>query len=457
MSPNLLRLAQVLLTGGSLALTGLAAAAVPPAWDTPPGRQTEGRFWRWHWYERGLTNGNPAYEARFRVNSPEISLHPTFGRRIEARENGLMQIEANEDLFLLTAAEFYAEAWGGHPGTANKRITVNGRSTYALPRLGTEAGHCTYAYPARPLSLTDLVNGFNAVQFAVDQGTTFWGHMLVDNAALRVALTNGHPDPARLGLGDFMATVRVGPLPGGEGVALELDASSGGVASIASVDFQGWYRGYDENGNLEEQDWHGYTKHRCPVATLGVVQAPPFAVEWDTRMLPAQTGVAVRAAVRFRADTNLVFLTAATPGLAIGRAREAEVTLLRPHDLPAPFWSRAGQLRTCHFDLDLDPARIEQAELHVVTWTGGAGTVKEYFTLNGVHYPVAEGTRHEVVYSRLPVSPRTLQRGRNRVELRSDTEHHGIEVLLPGPALVVRHQPRPPGAATRLDPAPRGR
>ncbi len=409
-----------------------------PAWEAPPAQQTAGQFWRYHWYERGLTNGNPGYESRFRVNSPEVSLHPTFGKRVEARENGLMQIRAEEDLFRITAAEFYAEVWGGHPGTANKRITVNGRSTYLLPRVGTEEGHCTYFYPSIPLKLGDLVNGYEAVQWAVDQGTTFWGHTLVDNAAIRVALTNGHPDLEKLGLASFSGRVTAELLPSGEGFKLELECPAEVAVRIASVDFQGWYEGYDENGNRQRRDWHGYSKHRLPVATLGVVPAAPFALTWDTRMLPAQHEVAVRAAVRFRADTNLVFLTAATPGLAIAPRSDAEVTWIAPQDLPDHFWSRANQLKICTLDLDLDPARIEAAELHLVTWTGGAGTVREYFKLNGVHYPVADGARHDLVYSRLPVDPRNLKRGQNRIELLSDTEHHGIEVIYPGPALVVR-------------------
>lgn len=421
-----------------LLVLGLGAAAA--AWEAPPERPARGQFWRWHWYERGLTNGNPAYERRFRVNSPEASLHPGFGRRVEARENGLMLIRAEEDLFRLTAAEFYAEAWGGHPGTANKRITVNGRSTYALPRVGTEEGHCAYFYPAVPLKLSDLVNGYNAVQFALDQGTTFWGHMLVDNAALRVALTNGHPDLAGLGLGGFTATVKATPLPGREGFTLQLDTPPAMAALIARVDFQGWYDGYDENGNLERRDWHGFTKGRLPLAGLGTALEAPFAARWDTSLLPAQEEAAVRAAVRFKADTNLVFLTAATAGLAIAPRPGFEVELLMPRDLPAPFWSRANQLKTCQFELEFDPARIEAAELHVVAWTGGAGAVKAYFTLNGVHYPVAEGERHELVYTRLPVNPETLKRGLNRVELRSDTEHHGIEIIRPGPGLMVRRR-----------------
>lgn len=239
----------------------LDAGAAGPDWEAPPERQRQGQFWRYHWYERGLTNGNPAYERRFRVNSAEAVLHPEFGRRVEARENGLMLIRTEEDLFHLV---------------------------------------------------------------------------------------------------------------------------------------------------------------------------------WNTAMLPAQREVAVRAAVRFKDSPNLVFLTAATGGLEIPDRPGVQVVLFAPHDQPVPFWSRAGQRKTCHLDLDVAPERIERAELHVVTWTGGAGTIKDYFKLNGVHYPVAEGDRHELVYSRVPVAAEHLRRGLNRIERLSDTDHHGIEIIHPGPALMVR-------------------
>jgi len=423
-----------------LAMIASHTAFAAPGWEAPPAQQKQGQLWRYHWYQRGLTNANPAYEGRFRVNAPEISLHPTFGHRVEPRENGMMLIKAEEDLFQLTAAEFYCEAWGGHPGTANKRITINGRSTYFLPRVGTEDGHCTYFYPSIPLKITDLVNGYDAIQFALDQGTTFWGHMLVDNAAVRVALTNRHTDLVTLGLADFTATVSAEPLADQEGFTLKLDCPTDAASQIASVNFQGWYDGYDENGNLKRLDWHGYSKNRRPSATLGDATTPPLEVTWDTSMLPAQRDVAVRAAIRFKADTNLVFLTAATAGLEIPERKASQVVLFSPHDLPDHFWSRANQKKTCALDLDLDPARVERAELHVVAWTGGPGKVKDYFKLNGVHYPVADDSRHELAYSRLPVDPKTLQRGFNRLELLSDTEHHGIEIIYPGPALMVRYR-----------------
>jgi hypothetical protein len=43
-----------------------------------------------------------------------------------------------------------------------------------------------------------------------------------------------------------------------------------------------------------------------------------------------------------------------------------------------------------------------------------------------------------VIYSRRELSPRLLERGTNHVEPWCDTEHYGLEVLMPRPALMVR-------------------
>jgi hypothetical protein len=424
------------------------AAVVAPSWELPPHQQREGVFWREHWYERGISNHNPAYEKRLRVNPPEIMLHTNFGMRVEARENGLMLIQAEENLFQITGAELYLEMWGGHPGTAGKRVTVNGRSTYWFPRVGTEDGHCTYSYPVFPLKRGDLVNGWNAFQLALDQGTTFWGHMMVDEACLRVALTNGHPDLAKLGLAGFEARVVSETLP--DRTRLALESLGEPLPAIARVDYQAWYTGYDENGNLRETDWHGFTRNRLPggfaAADTGAPpdanrpRGPGYEGSWDTSMLPAQKNVAVRAFIRFKEAPDLVYVTAASPTLTIPDRANATVALYTSHDLPESFWSRANQKKTCHIAIDVEPSRIERAELLTVTWTGGAGTVKDYFQLNGKHFPVADGSKHIPVFTRLPVEPSLLKRGDNTIELLSDTEHHGIEVIYPGPALMVRYR-----------------
>ncbi|MBI5383081.1 MAG: hypothetical protein HZA90_00185 [Verrucomicrobia bacterium] len=397
-----------------------------------------GRFFREYWYERGLTNGNPKYERRFRVNAPETVLHPSFGQRIEARENGMMLIQAEENLSRLTGAELYLELWGGHPGTARKRVTINGRSQYELPDAGTAATNCTHGYPTIPLQITDLVNGYDALQFACDKGSTFWGHFIVDNASLRVTLTNQHPDLVKAGLGGF--TAKVEAQPAGENIQLELTVPSAFASLVAEADFQGFFTGYDENGDGLATDWHGFTKDRKPEAWLGRSTAAPFKAVWDTSLLPAQTNMAVRAWVRFREFTNLVFVTPALSGLRTPDRRGSRVQLVPSDDLPRPFWSRAGNKKRCMINLPTAPARLERAEIHVVLWDGGAGTVTEHFTLNGHSIPLASGkSRHDVIYRRLPLDPKLLRAGTNVLELLSDTEHHGIEVLLPGPALAVRY------------------
>ena len=93
----------------------------------------------------------------------------------------MLQIRMREDLRLLRGAELDLELWGGHPGTTNRRVTVNGRTTYPLPGVAGDT-QCTHMYPRLALKITDLVDGYNALQFACDQGTSFWGHFIVDEA-----------------------------------------------------------------------------------------------------------------------------------------------------------------------------------------------------------------------------------------------------------------------------------
>jgi hypothetical protein len=405
-----------------------------------------GRFIRSYWYEPGIEQGNPVYNTRFRVNSPEASLHPEFMVRSEARGNGMMQIRIDEDLAQLTGAELYCEIWGGHPGTANKRVTVNGRSTYALPEVGTAAGHCTHMYPTVCLRVDDLVNGHNAVQFACDQGSSFWGHYIVDQACLRVVLRPNHPDLVAAGLAGFRATLEAAP---GEGETLRVRLLRPGlsctdIASVGRVDLYGRYLGYDETGSASSPAgsasspaWHGFTTDRRPVAHLGTLAGPPWALDWDLSMLADQEGMAMRAVVHFRDCPGVSYETGVLDGLATP-PREARVRLYAARDQPAPFWSRDGQERRCTIPLNVDPAAIERAVLHVAIWDGGRGEVEAPFTLNGQPLPVVGAGRHDVLYRRIELDPGLLRWGENEVRVLSDTEHHGIEVLRPGPALMVR-------------------
>ena len=174
------------------------------------------------------------------------------------------------------------------------------------------------------------------------------------------------------------------------------------------------------------------------MARIGRSRTPPYRVPWDVSLLPDQADVAVKAVVRFRDAGEVTYETAPLAGIPLPRAADVTVRLHTASDLPRPFWSRASRLKTCTLTLEEDPSTIERAELHVAIWDGGKGNVEDPFTLNGQPLPVAGKGRHDLIYRVLPVDPKWLKKGANEIRLLSDTTHHGIEVLLPGPALVVR-------------------
>jgi putative heme-binding domain-containing protein len=440
------------------AYEALAEPAEKAAFESAPVQAlselpSDGRFLKIFWFEPGLAHGNPTPNGRFRVNAPEVILHPQFSQRSEARSSGMLQILMDRDPAGLAKAELFLELWGGHPGTTRKRVSVNGRSTYPIPEVGTSTNNCTHEYPIISLKKTDLVNGYNAFQFACDQGSSFWGHFIVDNACVRAELPEDDSELRDLGLNGFRARVEAAPSSENpEAFELNLAAPENQLRTIASIDFLGLYDGYDENGDGRTLDWHGMTKDRQPLGHLGTSRASPFSMSWDVSMLPDQEAMGVRAVVRFKEHPSLIYITPPTTGLRTPQKRDARVRRIASTDLPRPFLSRAGKLAGCTFVLKDPPSQVERAELRLVMWDGGAGTVASPWSLNGKPLPIASLGKHDVVDLRVNIDPGLLTQGVNVLELRSDTEHHGIEVLLPGPELFVRSHAQS-SSSGRVEPA----
>ena len=400
-------------------------------------QQVEGQFWRTYWYQRGTEFGNPGNEKKVHVNSPDTVLHPNFGQLPEARENGMIQIPISEDLRQIIRAEFYLELWGGNPGTANKRVSVNGRNNYPLQEIGTFGRNYTHQYPTVYLQPSDLVNGFNAFQFACDRGQSSRGHFIVNEAALKVGLKRDHPDLQQAGLMGFNALIKAESVPGNfEAIRLKLHSSD--EAMIGSVEYQGFYNGYDENGDSIGYGWHGMTKAKEPYGSIGVSNVAPFAVDWETAMLPEQQEMAMRAVVTFKDYPNLSFITPVIGGLSIQKPKGRRVQLYVPRNLPVPFVASVNQKKKCTIDLDVEATNIERAELNIVVWNSGTGSGKNSFSINGHPIEISDQPQGEALFSRIVIDPKILKRGANQLELISETENQGIEILLPGPALMIR-------------------
>ncbi len=418
---------------------GIALSAAARADGARDQCAEEGVFFRQYWaeYDAAISNSTG---RMLRVNDAELSLHPVYGKRPEARANGFTLVEVPEDLFGVQGADLYLEVWGGHPKTANKRFFLNGKQQYAIPDHGCEAGHCVYTCPVVPLEVSQLVTGNNAVQFACDRGETFWGHFIIDETAIRCYLKPDHPDLVERGLQAFSAQVSLGAdgKTLGEEVSIGLSYPESQEGQIESVEYFARYHGFDDDGDGVTNDWHGYTHDRQYVHHLGRAVSAPFDATWDTRMIPGQEGpMALRALVHLK--EGLEYWTPVLDGLAFAEGRQ-RVRMYACSDMPIPFWSRASQVREATIPLPQELSDVESARLMVKIWDGGEGSVNEPFKINGHAYSITSGRAiHDVVHTDVDVDPAHLKPGANRVTLLSDTEHHGIEILLPGPCLVVRY------------------
>lgn len=396
-------------------------------------------FFREHWAEfDGRVNNNTNPGERLRVNDASLSLHETFGKRPEARANGLQLIQVPEDLFGLESAGLYLEMWGGHPETANKRFILNGKETYRIPEDGVSDGNCAYSYPLIPIKVEQIVTGLNAFQFACDRGKSFWGHFIIDNMAVRCVLRDDHPDLEASGLSDFSAQVQVdGGRVLADNASIRLLYPETLQMNIVSVEYFGRYFGFDDNGNGLEDDWHGYTHKRNAACIIGRSDTPPFKVAWDTRMVPDQgSAMGIRAVVRF--TNGIRYETPVLDGLRFPGPRN-RVIMFQCTGMPKPFWSRDKNEKKVVLLLPDDLSRVESARLMVRVWDGGEGEVREPFKINGHAYAITSGKAiHDLVFTDVEVRREHLKPVENTITLYSDTAHHGIEILLPGPCLILR-------------------
>lgn len=378
-------------------------------------------------------------ELRLRVNDPHTSLDPLYGGRPEAGAPGIAFIDLDADIFDILEARLRLELWGGHPGTAAKRVTVNGRGNYYLPETGTALGHCTYSDISIPLSPGDLIRGRNGFQFSCDRGSSFWGHYIIDNLALELGYKN--PPPWILSRIPFFAS----PPP----VELDLSERERGVhfrltsrgmaglerGELLRADIFASYPGprLPLDGEGGDRKFRGYMRGRRWCGNIGSLNASIRELFFDPGLLPLGT-----KEVTFSVELSLpggLFALLELGKNAFSPGAGGRMLPFFPVEQPRPFWSRAGKRAEARFVLDQVDRR--DWKLQVRFWNGGAGTVTEPVRLNG--HPLqllSSGAPHDLEGYEIDLEPSLLREGENRFTLLSDTEHHGIELLYPGPVIL---------------------
>jgi hypothetical protein len=203
------------------------------------------------------------------------------------------------------------------------------------------------------------------------------------------------------------------------------------------VDYFGRYYDFDDRGTNSEGGWHGFAQKGKWRNNVGTAVEAPFVVDWNTEMLPDQP-LPMAFCAEIALSNGLKYRTPIRDGIRLGD-RPYSVRLVKCTTLPVPFWSRTGEECEAVFHMDVDAGQVEKARLNVRIWDGGEGDVKHPFLLNNHPYAITSGKAvHDLVFTQSAIDPEHLRTGENRFRLHSATEHHGIEVLLPGPCVKIK-------------------
>jgi hypothetical protein len=355
--------------------------------------------------------------------------------------NPIWELEI-DDLDGAIRAEVMLDRWGGHLGTTNPAIRFNSREWLRIgpPCRDAESGLSDNYYfqdnPVVPVPLEHLKVGKNLIEGTCSHRKAGgWGQWGLYSLLLRV-----YYDPAikrhprgRIVLPRNGQTIEENPT-----ITLEVDEGE-----VDRIDVFAWYEGYDENGDGHFRDWHGgwFQPDRDTPATwaghVGTLLAAPFQITWDTSWVPDQTPGEIRLVARLRDRNGIWSVTPEVSELTLHRPAE-KVALYRPVDFPPEFGVRVGQRRSTRIRLpdNYDATAVIRASLHYRTWHGWDKHHAPY-RLNDFAR-LHEGKNHHYHYHVHVIDPAILRPGENSFEVYSETEHHMLEVLWPGPALIIR-------------------
>jgi hypothetical protein len=368
-----------------------------------------------------------------------------------------------DDLQDAVRAELVIDENIGHVGTTNKKIRFNGNAWINVPELGAgngiPAGHNGQCYsqqfnPTLQIPLAHLIQGNNLFQGTSGPQTCYdfgWGLWAWYEVMVRVYYGPAKVHPT----GSITSPTNGGTI--GENPTVTASTS----ADAVQVDFLGYYDGYDADGDGVGQQYH-YNYHRGKTETavlmkghIGSDVASPFSVVWNTALVPEQAAGSMKLLARIKGSNGVWFVTNEVTGLSLQRTG-SYVRMYRAYDMPERFWVRAGAGRSpksTHFTIPAGDNLANATSLKFIVSTMDADHVAERanysMKVNSYILPYF-GQDHWYSMDALTLPAGTLVQGTNTFTVASTTVHHGIEILWPGPALVVRYSGSPSNSAPSI-------
>jgi len=345
-----------------------------------------------------------------------------------------------DDMEGAVRAEVLMEIWGGHPGTTGLKFRFNWNEWIDIPGIESIPGQqeCyTKEYNViLDIPLDQLKEGDNSFEGTsggqichdFDWGQWGWYAMIV-----RVYY-GAETDHVEGRITSPAGSSLIGENP-------EIRIQTKNDKQVRQVQVLGKYLGYDENGDGIYYDWHrsyhgpGIENH------IGTITEAPFTVTWNTEFVPDQKERSIQLLARIQDENGCWYVTEVVDNLSLERAG-ASVKMYTAYDIPDKFWVRDGEKKGCKILIENLEQAGEALFLHR-TWNGG----KEEAAVGIKHKPVtinnwsaaAGGEEHFYALSEIKVPVEELLEGINNVWYESTTVHHGIEILWPGPAIIVRY------------------
>lgn len=342
-------------------------------------------------------------------------------------------------------AEVLLDRWGGHLKTTDKQIRFNNQIWLTVSEIAkTPIGHRPEMYysqdnPIIEVPIEHLHVGKNTIEGTCGTIDGYgWGQWGLYSVILRIYYDPTSKTHSEVTIADPASGATFSDDP-----TVSVDAVA--PAGVTRVDVIASYNGYDENGDGTFAGWHEayFQPMRGAAARLsahvGSASNDPYRVQWNTHWVPDQPPHTIQLVARARDAGGLWAVSPIVGKLTLLRT-DVSVKMYRSNDVPEQFGVRVGKERSCRLQIAPDhrPENATEAALAIRTWHGW-DKAHHPLRLNGVEMPIG-GKNHHYDFDLLPVSPSILRRGDNLFQISYATEHHMLEVLWPGPALIVRYE-----------------
>lgn len=376
---------------------------------------------------------NMAVKDNWRVTDP----NPGHPRKAEYLPNAVLNLDIS-DLDGAIRAEAVIDRWGGHPGTSGKRIRFNGNEWLPLPELETtpegERPEC-YIYQDNPMieiPLEHLREGMNTFEGLCDDQICFsldWGQWGWYSLILRIY----YDKHKRYPVGKIVspsAGEKFGDFPT---VKVEASAPRG----ISRVDIIGHYEAFDMDGDGVFTEWQRYYLGTSLTNHVGSTLSEPWEVTWNTRWIPDQEEGSIKLIARIRDNAGIWSVTDEVGGLSLIRDT-VSVKMFKPDSVPPKFTVRVDIEKSCWVNIPENVSfdQATEATVHLRTWNG----IEDSFILNDSFSSPIGGNNHFFGYSVREIPVSVVVNGANKISFTSPTEHHGPEILWPGPVIMVRYK-----------------